>query len=441
MEGKNTVSPSRAVALEVLIACEKRHAWSDSALSASIRRAGLSGRDAALASRLCYGVQQNQLLLLYWLEQLCRAPVERLELTIRLILEMGLYQLAFLDRVPAHAAVDESVRLARTQSKNPRSPGLVNGVLRSFLRQRDTMSAPASLSVRYSHPQWLVDLLQEEVPEGTLEALLQADNSQPSTVIQVNTLKTDGAALVRRLEGEGVTVEAHPFLPDCYQISETGDLSRLSSFREGLFQVQDAAARLAVLAAGPRPGMSVLDACAAPGGKSFQAAMEMKNRGSILSCDLQVKKLSRIREGAERLGIDCITTRAMDGRVFQQELEEKFDLVLADAPCSGLGIIRKKPDIRYKEPEALEHLPEIQRAILGNVSRYVAPGGALLYSTCTVLRRENQEVVTAFLSGHPDFHLEAFSLPGVGDCDGMKTLWPHLHGTDGFFMAKLRREI
>ncbi|MCD7760539.1 MAG: 16S rRNA (cytosine(967)-C(5))-methyltransferase RsmB, partial [Clostridiales bacterium] len=315
MEEKITVSPARTAALEVLIACEKRRAWSDSELSASIRRAGLSGRDAALTRRMCYGVQQNQLLLLYWLEQLCRVPVERLELPIRLILELGLYQLAFLDRVPAHAAVDESVKLARTRSKNPRSPGLVNGVLRSFLRQKNTIPAPESLSVRYSHPQWLVDLLRNEVPEDTLEALLQADNSQPATVIQVNTLKTDGAALVRRREGEGVTVEAHPFLPGCYQLSETGDLSHLPSFREGLFQVQDAAARLAVLAAGPRPGMSVLDACAAPGGKSFQTAMEMKNRGSILSCDLQPKKLTRIREGAERLGIDCITTRAMDGRM------------------------------------------------------------------------------------------------------------------------------
>ncbi|MCD7945141.1 MAG: 16S rRNA (cytosine(967)-C(5))-methyltransferase RsmB [Clostridiales bacterium] len=441
MEEKITATSARAVALEVLIACEKRHAWSDSALSASIRRAKLSARDAALTSRLCYGVQQNQLLLLYWLEQLCRVPVERLELPIRLILELGLYQLAFLDRVPAHAAVDESVKLARAQSKNPRSPGLVNGILRSFLRQKNMIPAPDSLSVRYSHPQWLVDLLENEVPEGTLEALLQANNGQPSTVIQVNTLKTDGETLARRLAGEGVNVEKHPFLPDCYQLSETGDLSRLASFREGLFQVQDAAARLAVLAAGPRPGMAVLDACAAPGGKSFQAAMEMGDRGSILSCDLQAKKLSRIREGAERLGIDCITTQAMDGRVFQQELEGKFDLVLADVPCSDLGIIRKKPDIRYKEPEPLEHLPVIQRAILDNVSRYVAPGGVLLYSTCTVLRRENQEIVSAFLSGHPDFHLEAFSLPGVGDCDGMQTLWPHLHGTDGFFMAKLRREI
>ncbi|MCC8181477.1 MAG: 16S rRNA (cytosine(967)-C(5))-methyltransferase RsmB [Clostridiales bacterium] len=440
MEEKITASSARTVALEVLIACEKRHAWSDSALSASIRRAELSGRDAALASRLCYGVQQNQLLLLYWLEQLCWVPVERLELPVRLILELGLYQLAFLDRVPAHAAVDESVKLARRWSKNPRSPGLVNGVLRSFLRQKDTIPAPESLSVRYSHPQWLVDLLRDEVPEGTLEALLQANNSQPATVIQVNPLKTDGGALACRLAGEGVTVEVHPFLTDCYELSETGDLSRLASFREGLFQVQDAAARLAVLAAGPRPGMAVLDACAAPGGKSFQAAMEMGDRGSILSCDLQAKKLSRIREGAERLGISCITARAMDGRVFQPELERNFDLVLADVPCSGLGIIRKKPDIRYKEPEPLERLPEIQRAILDNVSRYVAPGGTLLYSTCTVLRRENQEVVSAFLSGHPGFHLEGFTLPGVGECDGMQTLWPHLHGTDGFFMAKLRRE-
>lgn len=437
-ERKNPTS-AREAALRVLVDCQRRGAWSDSALTNAIRSAGLSGRDAALASRLCYGVQQNQQLLDFWLEQLCTVPLSKLEVAVRTAIELGMYQIKLLDRIPARAAVSESVELARSWSRNPRSPGLVNGVLRAFDRQKDTLPWPDALSIRYSHPQWLVDRFYEELEGVGVEQLLQANNSQPETVIQVNPLKTSGEALRARLEAEGASVTPHPALADCYTISGTGDLERLESFQEGWFQVQDSAARMAVLAAAPQPGMRVLDACAAPGGKSFQAAMEMKNRGSILACDLQAKKLSRITAGAVRLGIDCVSTRAMDGRVFEPELEGKFDLVLADVPCSGLGIIRKKPDIRYKRPEPLEGLPSIQRDILENVSRYVKPGGVLLYSTCTVLRRENQAVVDSFRSGHQDFQLEAFVLPSVGSCPGMVTLWPHIHGTDGFFMAKMRK--
>lgn len=441
MVKKHTPASAREAALQVLAGCRRRGAWSDSALSGTIRSAKLSPRDAALASRLCYGVQQNQLLLDFWVEQLCKVPQNKLELPVLISIELGMYQIAFLDRIPARAAVDQSVELARSYSHNPKSPGLVNGVLRSFDRQRTNLPQPESLSVRYSHPQWLIELFQQELNGEGLEALLQANNSQPATVIQVNTLKTTDTALHTRLEQEGVSVERHPTLPGCFSISGTGDLEQLESFQEGLFQVQDAAARLAVLAAGSTPGMEVLDACAAPGGKSFQSAIAMEGKGRILSCDLQAKKLERIEAGARRLGISIITTKAMDGRVFDPTLKTRFDLVMADVPCSGLGIIRKKPDIRYKDPEPLQSLPSIQRAILENVSRYVKPGGILLYSTCTVLRRENQHVAASFLNAHSDFELEPFALPGIGNTDGMLTLWPHLHHTDGFFMAKMRKRI
>lgn len=440
MAGKRVPTTAREAALQVLVDCYQRGAWSDSALSVAIRRAKLAGRDAALASRLCYGAQQNQYLLDFWLEKLCTVPLKKLEPPVRAALELGIYQIAFLERIPARAAVHESVELARRWSRNPNSPRLVNAVLRSYMRQKDSLPQPESLSVRYSHPQWLVNLFSGELDGVGVEELLQADNSQPSTVIQVNTLKTDTAGLQARLESEGVTVAPHPTLPGCLTISGTGDLEQLDSFREGWFQVQDAAARMAVLVADPQPGMQVLDACAAPGGKSFGAAMAMGNRGRIFSCDLQTKKLGRMIAGANRLGISCISAKSMDGRVFFPDWERYFDVVMTDVPCSGLGIIRKKPDIRYKDPTLLEALPAVQSDILGNTSRYVKPGGVLLYSTCTVLRRENQAVVEAFLQNHPAFQLEHFSLPGIGTCPGMITLWPHIHGTDGFFIAKLRRE-
>jgi len=203
--------------------------------------------------------------------------------------------------------------------------------------------------------------------------------------------------------------------------------------------VQDAAARCATLAAEIKPGMRVLDVCAAPGGKSFSAAFAMQNSGQIVACDLHENKLKRIREGAERLGVTCIETAAADGRVFRPAWEGAFDAVLCDVPCSGLGIIRKKPDIRYKDPSALAALPPIQRAILANAARYVRPGGVLLYSTCTILPEENEGVTDAFLTEQDRFTYEPFTLP-IGPTDGRVTLWPQRHGTDGFYLAKLRRK-
>lgn len=414
-------------------------AWSDGTLKSVIRSAGLSGRDSALCSRICYGVQQNQLLLDFWISKFSKVPVHKLESVVRTALRMGLYQTALMDRIPERAAVNESVELVKKFSKNPNSSRLTNGILRSFCRQKENLPQPDSLSVKYSHPQWLVDLFAGELKdERSLEELLQADNGQPPTTIQVNTLKTDAATLTKELEEQGVSVTPHPWLEGCLELTGTGSIEELPQFVSGGFLVQDAAARLAAIAADPQPGWKVLDACAAPGGKSFAAAMAMGDKGELVSCDIHPKKVKLIRSGAKRLGITMLHAEVANGREFRPEWENAFDLVIADVPCSGLGIIRKKPDIRYKEPEALGNLPAIQQELLENLSRYVKPGGVLLYSTCTVLRRENQQNVMEFLSRHREFFLEPFTLPKIGTVEeGMLTLWPHIHGTDGFFMAKM----
>ena len=433
---------AREVALLALSACEKQGAWSDGHLKKKIREAGLDRRDAALATRLCFGVLQNKLLLDFYLAQLSRLPLTRLEERVLECLRLGAYQLLFLTRVPPSAAVNESVNLARKYAKNPRAAGMVNGILRNLLRQKDAMKTPEDLSIRYSHPQWLVKEFSDTLSDPQqLEALLAADNAQPPTVAQVNTCRAAAGEVLRALEEEGVAAERHPWLEDCLLLAETGSLERLSAFQAGWFYIQDAAARLAVLAAGAEPGMEVLDACASPGGKSFAAAIAMGDRGRVLSCDIHPHKERLIRAGAERLGLHSITPMTQDGRAFRGEWEAAFDLVIADVPCSGLGIIRKKPDIRYKDPAPLAGLPAVQGAILENVSHYVRPGGVLLYATCTLLERENGGVVSGFLEAHPEFSLEGFTLPGpAGDCPGgMVTLWPHLHQTDGFFFAKLRR--
>ncbi|MPM60047.1 Ribosomal RNA small subunit methyltransferase F [bioreactor metagenome] len=236
-------------------------------------------------------------------------------------------------------------------------------------------------------------------------------------------------------------METHPWLPGCLILSETGDMEKLSAFKEGLFYIQDPAARMAVTAAGLGTGMRVLDACAAPGGKTFSAALDMKDQGEILSCDVHAHKKKLIELGAGRLGLACVKTSVMDAKKHSKALEGSFDAVIADVPCSGLGVIRKKPEIHYKSEPELAELPMIQLAILENVSAYVKSGGVLLYATCTLLRRENEEVADAFLKGHPEFHPESFSLPGPIEevAEGRITLWPQRCGTDGFFLAKFRK--
>lgn len=432
---------AREVALLALSACEQQGAWSDGYLKKALHDASLDSRDAAFATRVCFGVLQNRMLLDFYIAQYASSGLEKLDNRVLCALRIAAYQMLMMDRVPHSAAVNESVSLARKYARNPKAAGLVNAVLRSISRDADHLPQPPDLATRYSHPEWLVKELRLAVGKGELEALLSADNDQPPTVAQVNTGRATTEEVTASLTEAGVTVEAHPWLGDCLILSGTGNIENLSAFQEGLFYVQDVAARLAVLAAGAEPGMRLLDACAAPGGKSFAAAIAMENRGEVLSCDIHPHKEKLIRAGAQRLGLTCITPMTQDGKADRAEWHEGFDLVMADVPCSGLGIIRKKPDIRYKDPRPLVGLPAVQSAILDNVSQYVRPGGVLLYATCTVLERENAAVIKSFIDRHNDFTLEPVQLPGsVGTApEGMATLWPHRHGTDGFFFAKMRR--
>ena len=432
---------ARQAALEALTRCRRDGAWSGDTLDAIIKSTALDRRDAALASRLCLGVLQNDRLCDFYIG--CY-HAGKLEPTVRDILRLGIYQLLFLDRVPPRAAVSETVELCRT-NRCERAAGLVNAVLRRVAENREALPpVPGEgtgeyLSVKYSHPRWLCDELIGKKGYAFAEAFLQKNNEPPKLFLQVNTLKAETEDYVRALERAEI-----PFRrmepAGCIEL-DGGLAPALPGFEEGLFYIQDRAARLAVEIAAPEPGMRVLDACACPGGKSFAAAIRMRNRGSILSCDIHEKKLKRLENGAARLGIEIIGTRAMDGRIFDPALEAAFDLVIADVPCSGLGVIAKKPEIRAKDPESLRSLPEIQAAILDNLSRYVKPGGALLYSTCTILSEENEDVALRFLKNHPVFTTENFSVCGIQSKDGMYTFWPHVDGTDGFFAAKFRRTV
>ena len=434
---------ARETALDALIACRKDGAWSNGALKEFISRDRLDPRDAGLATRLCYGVIQNRGKLDFYLQQLLKGKLKDLQPVVRDILHLGLYQIYELDKIPDSAAVNESVRLAKQYSKNPKAASLVNGVLRNAVRTKGQLEEPKSYADKYSHPDELISLLKGNLAKGTLEPMLIANNAAPQTVVQVNLLKTTREALAESLAAEGVTTHPHGWMENCLVLSGTGSMENLRSFKEGHFYVQDPASKLSVLCAKVPENANVLDCCAAPGGKSFATAIAMKGTGSIISCDVHEHKVGLIQNGAERLGLTNITARAQDATAFVPEWENQMDVVITDVPCSGLGIIRKKPDIRYKNLAAMAELPQLQLQILSNQSRYVKPGGTLLYSTCTVLKRENEEVVQAFLETHPDFYLEPLDLPEEfpENTSGMLTLIPGQHDTDGFFICRLRRNV
>ncbi len=433
---------ARETALNALIACRKDSAWSNGILKAYITRDRLDRREAALATRLCYGVMQNRIKLDFYLKQLLTGKIKDLHPIVHDILHLGLYQIYEMDKIPDSAAVNESVTLTKKYCRRlSYAPGLVNAVLRNAIRTKEQRTEPKTLADRYSHPQKLIDKLSDYVDTDRLERMLQANNGIPETVIQVNTLRTTAEKLARELEEAGIASQPHKWMPDCLTLSGIGNLEQVDAFREGKFYVQDAAARLSVLCAGIPENAQVLDCCAAPGGKSFAAAIAMNGTGSIFSCDVHPHKTELIQNGASRLGLNNISVFLQDTTREHDGWQESMDIVIADVPCSGYGIIRKKPDIRYKDPDTMKELPDLQLKILKQQAQYVKPGGTLIYSTCTLARDENESVVERFLRENNDFYMEALPLPAVfpEDHSGMLILVPGEYDTDGFFICRLRR--
>jgi len=422
---------AREAALYALERCRRSGAWSAETIDIAITKYGLTGREANLASNICLGTLQNLDLCDFYIDSFSSSKIEP---KVRDILRTAVYQLLFMDRIPQSAAVNEAVRLCK-ETGFSRASGFANAVLRKIASGRDSLpeipdkGTAKHLSIKYSHPLWLSERLVAEKGYAFTESFFAANNSAPETVIQVNTLKTAKSELSAKTECADAGENA---------LRVSGNIKNMYGFAEGLFYVQDMAARCAVSIAELKPYMKVLDACSAPGGKSFAAAVDMENCGEILACDIHEKKLRLVNEGAKRLGIDIIKTEAHDARL---PFDGEFDAVIADVPCSGLGVIRKKPDIRFKAKEDIAELPKIQLDILSNVSHAVTVGGTLIYSTCTVLHEENGDVVRAFLEGNNNFVLVPFTLPDGTDCEsGMYTFWPNVDGTDGFFVSKLRRK-
>ncbi len=435
---------AREAAFLSLLRCEKDKKYSNLEVDSAIRRFHLTGAERGLYTALVYGVIERRISLDYFLAQLSAKELTALDDEILTALRLGLYQLIWLDRIPESAAVNESVTLIK--KRQPRAASFVNAVLRGFLRKmsRDNLPWPTRadgadyLSVRYSCGEDVCRILSDSCDDP--EALLAAFHQNPPITLRVNTLKTTREALLERLAQDGISAGATAYSPVGIRLGGSLQPQALAVVHEGLAFVQDEASQLAVLAADPKPGQTVIDSCACPGGKSFSAAMAMENTGILKSFDLHKNKLSLVENGARSLGISILTAEEKNGSVFDAGLEKSADVLICDAPCSGLGVIAKKPEIRYKGADEIERLPAIQTAILANVSRYVKPGGVLCYSTCTLNRRENGDVVRAFLDTHGDYAAEDFEIGGLASKNGQLTLYPHIDNTDGFFIAKFRRK-
>lgn len=439
----------RLMALEILLRVEKDKGYSNLLIDSQLEANGITGRDAAFLTTLVYGVLENMICLDFFISHFAKRGAREIEPVVLGILRLGAYQLMFLDRVPASAAVSESVELAK--KRGPRyASGFVNAVLRQIANNLDALPYPDKqhdlkrfLHVRYSCPQWLLSKWMREYGEGNTLGILSGIEAKPRAVLRVNTLKTTPRELALRLAGEGINAAAAAFSPFALEVDRLPGLRHSAAFCEGLFTVQNTASQICCAAAGAKPGDTVIDMCSAPGGKSFTLAFDMQNRGLITSLELYGNRLHLIEEGARRLSIDIISAKQNDASIHNDALG-KADIVLCDVPCSGLGVIGRKPEIRYKNPTEFDGLPDLQYAILCEGATHVKPGGTLVYSTCTLSRAENDDVASRFLAGHSDFSPalpgDVCRLAGKQSDEGIgATLFPHITRSDGFYIAEFKK--
>ena len=435
---------AREVAFKVLKDAEKNRTYSNIAVDRVLSRSELLGADRGLVTAIVMGVVERKLTLDAIISSLSQKG-EQTDSDARVLLRMGIYQLYFLDRIPDHAAVNETVALAPKRLR-----GFINAVLREFLRRRESGRLESLfpsreedmlgyLSVKYSFPK---DVCAEFIKiYGTerTEVIFEKFNSAPPLTLRINTLKISRDDYSGRLRESGIDFRLSDRLENAVLLDGVA-YNELPGVDEGWFFIQDEASQICVEALGAESGETIVDVCSCPGSKSFGSAIRMANEGKIYSFDLHKSKLPLIEKNAERLGISIIGTAERDGRTPDESLFGRADRVLCDVPCSGLGVIAKKPEIRYKSISEFERLPEIQYEILSASARYVRKGGILVYSTCTVLPRENRENVERFLSEHKEFEAVDFRVGELRSAGGMLSLSPDRDGTDGFFVAKMRRK-
>ena len=422
---------------------EKDKAYSNLAIDSAVKAFCPDSTDCAFISRLVYGVTERKITLDYIISGCLSQPISKLKKEVLVILRLGTYQLVFSDKIPASAAVNESVKLAKN-NKCGFATGLVNAVLRKVANDGFTIPEDTDnvkrISVLYSAPEELVKFLSYHYGESNAEEFLKAALQPKKIMIRVNTVKTTPEELKYLLEKEGVGV-SETSVPNAFQINVNKAVYELESYKKGLFHVEDISSQLCIEALAPFENCTMIDVCAAPGGKSFTAAEYMNNKGVLYSCDIYESRTDLIKEGAERLGLDCIKPFVNDASQFNENFP-KSDRVLCDVPCSGMGIISKKPEIKYIKLDDIKELLPIQRKILETASKYVKNGGRLVYSTCSVNPNENRKICDAFLKEHPEF-TSVKALPHIErtvDEGDYLTLMMHKNNCDGFFIAVFDRK-
>lgn len=433
----------RYVAFKALLKVEYDNAYSNIILDSFLQNAELTVRDKAFAASVFYGVLEKKLSLDYIISGFSSIPLKKIETKTLIILRIAVLQIVFMDKIPDSAAVNEAVKLCK-KAKLFSSSGFVNGVLRSISRAENKFVLPEReniteyLSVKYSCPKDIVSLWINDYSSECAEDILKSLSGRPPIYARVNTLKTDRSELIKIFADEGVEANAVDCLDNAVEIRYSGAVSNLKSYIDGLFHIQDLSSQICCEILSAEKGDTVTDVCSAPGGKAFTSAEKIHNIGRIYCCDIHNHKLKLIKDGAVRLGTDVINVRCRDA--LSDEPLEMSDKVLCDVPCSGLGILRRKPEIRYKADTGIDSLPQIQYGILENSAKYVKPGGLLVYSTCTLHRAENGDIADKFLSEHSEFIPSEIVLPDgiqrtVDEPNNQITLFPQVNNTDGFFIS------
>ena len=427
------MTPARSLAFRSLVKSTRDGKYSNLELNATLEKKTLSSEERSLYARLYLGVTEKKITLDYLLSRISSIPLNEVEAEVLCLLELGAYQILYMDRIPDRAAIFETVELGKRVC--PSAASYINAVLRKLsAEQKEILSyldipGKKGLALRYGYPKWMVTLWQDAYGKERCERILEAQNTPPALTLRINTLKISVEEYCKILESQGISFHKNTLCQNGVTLEKNMAPTALYGFDEGLFFVQDAAAQHAIDRLGAKAGEKVLDLCASPGGKSFGAAMDMEGKGEILSLELYESRLSLIDEGAERLGIKIIRTEQNDSSVFREEFKERFDRVICDVPCSGYGTIAKKPDIRHKSPAEAESLPALQRAILETGAAATKKGGKLVYSTCTLNPAENERITDAFLLDHPEF-------VRIGKAE---TIFPVGGENDGFFCDLLER--
>ena len=452
MTASNGETSVRRLASEILLKVDIQKAYADILLDQRIRIQRLQERDRALLTELVYGTLRWRGAIDAQLNRHLRRPLAETDPFIRNLLRVTLYQLLFLDKIPDYAAVNEAVQLAKKHGGG-KVAGFVNGALRNFLRRNNETATPqatddsiAVLAVKYSHPEWLVKKWLEYFGLEGAKELMRANNERSPLVLRVNTLKSDRRALLDLLERNGVTAVATQWSPEGVWVQSGSAVDGLPGFHQGLFQVQGEASQLVAYLLASQPEERVLDACAAPGGKTTHIAELMNDAGEVTALDISARGIVKIRDNAARLGLTSVRALRSDAsRDFPGSFLGHFDRVLVDAPCSGLGTLRSHPEIKWhRNPSDIERLGRLQEKILDRVVPCLRPGGVLVYSTCTLTRDENEQVVESFLKAHREFELEnaAGYLPEQAKSMVQGSYFlalPHRHNTDGFFAVRMRK--